>query len=274
MIPQIIHCVWLSGDTKPQIYADCIQSWHLTMPEFEIKEWSINNLPENVLNCPFVSGAMKAKKWAYATDYIRLWALHTYGGIYMDMDVMVFKSFTPFINHRFFSSIELDPRYLYNSISNKKRKEIIGLGIEAAVMGAEKEHPFIKDALDLYKHLKFINTPEFCFEHIMPRMLTRTAKSLYGFKLIPNYQILRDDMHLYPCDVFSSVYDWHTIGYDSFDEALVNLKSNPIRYSCHLCAHAWYEGTVNYHTFKWKIKHFIYVITLAKYWKKKRKVII
>ena len=36
MIPKIIHYVWLSGDEKPQVVKDCIESWRRNMPEFEI----------------------------------------------------------------------------------------------------------------------------------------------------------------------------------------------------------------------------------------------
>lgn len=266
MIPKTIHCVWLSGDEKPQIYQDCIKSWKEHMPDFEIQEWSMSNLPPEVLNQPFVSGAIKAKKWAYATDYIRLWALSNYGGIYIDMDVMVFKSFEPFLKHRFFSSIELNPKVLYNNLSST---EIIGIGIEAAIMGSEKNHPFLKDNLDNYQNLQFINTPEFCFNHIMPRMLTRTALRKYGFKHTPSLQVLKEDMWLYPCDVFSSVYNWDTLGVLDFDLAKPILEKCPIRHSLHLCAHAWYEGTQTTTSLKWKFKHMLYKLSLAKYWRKK-----
>ena len=89
MIPKIIHCVWLSGEDKPEVYKKCIDSWIDKMPDYEIKEWSLKNLPKEVLNHSFVASAIQAKKMAYATDFIRLWALYNYGGIYLDMDVMV-----------------------------------------------------------------------------------------------------------------------------------------------------------------------------------------
>ena len=75
MIPKIIHCVWLSGDDKPEIYKRCINSWIEVMPEYEIKEWSLKNLPDEVLNHSFVSSAIQAKKWAYVSDYIRAYAI-------------------------------------------------------------------------------------------------------------------------------------------------------------------------------------------------------
>lgn len=267
MVPKIIHCVWLSGDDKPAVYQNCIDSWKEKMPDYEIREWSLKNLPEEVLDHKFVKGALAARKWAYATDYIRLWALHTYGGIYLDMDVIVYKSFDPFLSHRFFSSIELFPHALYKSIN---KKEVIGLGIEAAVMGSEKGHPFMADVMDYYRDLEFVNNPAYHFQYIMPRVLTRVAIEKYGFLQVPNFQIIKEGIYLYPCDVFSSVYDWKIIQAKDINDAYEKLASNPVRYSCHICAHAWYEGRENTKSAIWKLKHFLYTVSLAKYWKRKK----
>lgn len=84
MIPKLIHCVWLSGDEKPSQYKMCIDSWKKTMPDYEIREWNMTNLPDEILNHQFVGQAIEARKWAYATDVIRLWLLKNYGGIYLD----------------------------------------------------------------------------------------------------------------------------------------------------------------------------------------------
>ena len=73
MIPKIIHCIWLSGDDKPVLYLNCLKSWQEKMPDYEIKEWSLDKFPNEVTEHPFVKGALESRKWAYATDYIRLW---------------------------------------------------------------------------------------------------------------------------------------------------------------------------------------------------------
>lgn len=238
MIPKIIHCVWLSGEVKPKIYSDCIQSWKAIMPDYEICEWTLANLPKVVLTHTFVASAIKAKKWAYATDFIRLWALHTYGGVYMDMDVMVYKPFDVFLKYRAFSCIELDPYFLYKTIH---KKEVIGLGIEAAVMASEKGHVWVKDVMNYYDGKEFINNPKYYTDFIMPRILTRVSKEKYGFKLVPMYQILEQDIHIFSCDVFSSIYNWDTIRTKEYSPSDLDLGESPIRYAYHLCAHSWYE---------------------------------
>lgn len=47
------------------------------MPDYEIREWNMTNLPDEILNHQFVNQAIEARKWAYATDVIRLWLLKT-----------------------------------------------------------------------------------------------------------------------------------------------------------------------------------------------------
>lgn len=239
MIPKTIHCVWLSGDTKPETYQKCLDSWHKVMPEYEIKEWSLNNLPKEVLNHSFVASAIQAKKWAYATDYIRLWALYNYGGIYMDLDVIVYKPFDVFLKYRAFSCLELNPYYLYKTLH---KKEIIGLGIEAAVLGCEKKHEWINDIMEYYRDKIFINDPKYYTDFIMPRILTRISKEKYGFKMVPTYQVLEQDIHIFSCDVFSSIYNWKTITTADYFPLETDLGESPTRYAFHICAHSWYEN--------------------------------
>ncbi len=254
MIPKLIHCVWLSGDCKPEMYKKCIASWEETMPDYDIKEWSLENLPKGVLNHSFVSSAIKARKWAYATDFIRLWALYNYGGIYMDMDVIVYKPFDVFLKHSAFSCIEFNPRNFYKNIKNGKIKDriIYGLNIEAAVIGSVKHHIWIKDMIDYYNNIDFIANKKYYQKILMPLIISRVSLK-YGFKYIPIYQVLDNDIHLYPPDVFSSCYDTSIMKCSS----VCDYRENQIRYSYHLCAHSWYEdlreNTILYHIKKFFI---------------------
>lgn len=50
--------------------------------------------------------AYEAKKWAFVTDYVRLWAMTKYGGIYMDTDVEVLRPLDFFLEHKAFSGFE------------------------------------------------------------------------------------------------------------------------------------------------------------------------
>lgn len=239
MIPKIIHCVWLSGEKKPDIYQKCLDSWHKIMPEYEIKEWSLNNLPKEILNHSFVSSAIQAKKWAYATDYIRLWALYNYGGIYMDLDVIVYKPFDIFLNHQAFSCIEFNPRNFFKYIKKGKIKNgvtIYGLNIEAAVLGAISHHIWIKDMIDYYDKLPFKADNLYYKKILMPLIISKISLK-YGLRYVPIYQVLENDVHIYPPDVFSSCYDTSILKCRTLDD----YNNDAIRYAYHLCAHSWYE---------------------------------
>ena len=97
MIPKIIHFCWLSDDEYPDLIKKCIASWKEKLPEFEIKHWDKKCLDE--LNSDWVNEAFSAKKYAFAADYIRLYAIYNYGGFYLDSDVEVIKDFTDLLNY-------------------------------------------------------------------------------------------------------------------------------------------------------------------------------
>lgn len=237
MIPSVIHCVWLSGEDKPQLIKNCIESWKKVMPDFEIKEWSMNDIINIKSN--FLHDAIKAKKWAFATDFLRVYLLYHYGGIYMDMDVYVYHSFTPFLNHKAFSGIEFWPN-LYSSSLKKKSKQIEGIGIDAAIIGAEKGNKWIGDILSYYDNIKFNPSPKEYMKIIMPNIIAKISMEKYGFKPYPIFQILNEDVYLYPPDVFSATYTNPISSINTTEEAYMRYGDyNKIRYSCHLCANSW-----------------------------------
>ena len=114
----------------------------------------------------YVQEAVKAKKWAFAADYIRMYALYKEGGIYLDSDVKVLKSFDPFLHHRFFSSMEYHPSQIERLGTmqhiDKEGKRIddtyiSGIQIQAAVMGAEPGSKFVGEVLEWYDRHRFIS---------------------------------------------------------------------------------------------------------------------
>lgn len=219
-IPKILHYCWLSGDPKPQFLQECLDSWTRHMPDYEIICWDMDRFDINSVQ--FVKDACAAKKWAYACDYIRLYALYTHGGIYMDLDVMVYKSFDPFLKHSAFSSIEFWPEHFYESL---KQGSTSGLGIEAAVLGAEAKHPWIKACMDIYGKLKFDPSSEIMSSLIMSGKMAEVSER-FGFRYEPVYQVLQNDVHLYPPDVFSK-----------------QCENNVVKYATHFCANSWRNAT-------------------------------
>ena len=100
MIPKIIHYCWLSDEPFPKKIRKCMETWKNTHPDYEIVRWSTKNFDINSI--PYVKEAFEARKWAFAADYIRMYALYTQGGIYLDSDVILLKRFDDFLNNSFF----------------------------------------------------------------------------------------------------------------------------------------------------------------------------
>jgi hypothetical protein len=233
-IPKVIHCVWLSGDKKPRLIQDCLDSWKRVMPDYEIREWGMADVEK--INSRFLHGAIAVRKWAFATDFLRVWILYHYGGIYMDLDVYVYQKFDKFLGHRAFSGIEFWAPESYKTL---KTKQIKGLGIDAAMLGAEVGHPWIKDILSFYDDKEFINDSKFFMNIVMPNVIADVSKK-YGFRYVPSFQMLNEGVHLYPNDVFSAVYDKSALGLNDKEDYYTLLGDmNTIRCSCHLCANSW-----------------------------------
>jgi len=115
-----------------------MQSWKEMLPDYKFIHWSFRNFDKS--SSKWVSEAFDNKKYAFAADYIRLYALYTYGGIYLDMDVEVLKPFDRFLSLNTMLCFE-----------NKNYESL-----EVAAFGAEKGSKWIKSCLDYYKDRSFV----------------------------------------------------------------------------------------------------------------------
>ncbi|MEI8195726.1 MAG: glycosyltransferase [Phycisphaerae bacterium] len=138
MIPKLIHYVWFGGKPYNPTIEKCIDSWQrvLVPAGYELKKWDESNCPWEL---PYVRQCHKFGRWALLSDYVRLYALKTCGGIYLDTDVEVFKPFDPLLGDSCFIGFEeTDPALAKRWIGN-------------AVMAAEAEgggHPFVEECLE------------------------------------------------------------------------------------------------------------------------------
>jgi mannosyltransferase OCH1-like enzyme len=136
-IPKIIHYCWLSNDPVPEKLQKCMSSWKDKLKGYEFVLWNFERFDIN--SSIWVKQAFELKQYAFAADYIRLYAVYNYGGIYLDMDIEVIKPFNDLLDCDIMLAVEDD---------NSE-------GIEAGCFGAEKGHPYIKKCLDYYKNRKF-----------------------------------------------------------------------------------------------------------------------
>ena len=135
-IPKKIHYCWLSGDPYPVQIRKCIDSWHEHMPDYEFKLWDMNSF--DVDSVPYVREAVEKRKWAFASDYIRLWALYTEGGIYLDSDILVTRSFDDLLVEEAFTAFESGGR------------------IAAWIFASQAHNPLFKELLNYYDDRSFL----------------------------------------------------------------------------------------------------------------------
>lgn len=136
MIPKIIHYCWLSNDPIPRNLQKYMDTWKEKLPDYEFILWNFNRFDIN--SSAWVKQAFEAKKYAFACDYIRLYAVYHYGGIYMDMDVEVIKSFNDLITNDYILGYEA------------------AKGIEAGIFGASPQSNWVQKCLDYYQNKSFI----------------------------------------------------------------------------------------------------------------------
>ena len=187
MIPKRIHFCWLSDDPFPVKIQRCINSWKEKLPDYEIVKWDLNRFPLEKSN--WVRQAFEAKKYAFAADYIRLYALATEGGIYLDSDVEVLKSFDGLLELPYFICKENSPQ-----------------GIEAATIGAEPGCEWIRKCLDYYKNKNFVNEKGELNNRVLPSIIKEVLTSNFILKEVDSpADIARDKKAVFmlPSDYFS-----------------------------------------------------------------------
>ena len=173
MIPKIIHYCWLSNDPMPEESISYIDSWHRLLPDYQFILWNRDNF--DIESVPWVKEAFEQKKYAFAADYIRLFAIYNYGGFYLDTDIELKKAFNSLLD-----------KHLVIGYENSRRN-----GVEAGCFGAEKKNLFIGNCLSYYKNRHFINNEGF--------LETRTLPSIMNSYITPEIK-----GHIFSYDFFTA----------------------------------------------------------------------
>lgn len=227
MIPKIIHYCWLSGDPYPESIQSCIDSWKRILPDYEIVLWDTKRF--DLSSSDWVRQAFEAKKYAFAADYIRMYALYNYGGIYLDSDVEVLKPFDDLLDLPYFIGQENTPS-----------------GIEAATIGSEKGWPVAKMMLDRYDRKCFKGKDGHLDLRSLPYMLRRCIEFNYQYNLIGNKsQFVFDSgvVNVFPVDYFSP---------KKWNNGEITVTSNT--YSIHHFAASWMSNSTKKRSKKVRLK--------------------
>lgn len=186
MIPKVIHYCWFGGNAIPDNLQQCIDSWQRIMPDYEIIRWDENNYDVN--KCEYIKEAYEEKKWAFVSDFARLDICYTYGGIYLDTDVEVIKSFDDLLTLDGFCGMEIGKQKLPNEAN---------VGLALGMRKGLEMGRILRDDY-LLRHFRMQDgtldlTP-------CPTIQTKTLIK-YGLKLNNNTQVI-NDFTVFPTEYF------------------------------------------------------------------------
>jgi mannosyltransferase OCH1-like enzyme len=182
-ISKVIHYCWFGGNPIPFGVEKCIDSWKKYCPHYKIVEWNEKNFDYKCNQ--YVYEAYQAKKWAFVSDYVRLYVLKEHGGIYMDTDVELLKNLDALLEHNAFSGFE-----------NKD-------SLQTAIMGSVKNNSWINMLLIYYEKRHFIKEDSSLDLTTNVSTITKLTKEVYDIELNNSMQITSDGTAFYPNEYFS-----------------------------------------------------------------------
>lgn len=172
-IPKVIHYCWFGKWKKSQNIEKCIQSWKKYCPDYEIKEWNETNF--DVDSTYYTRTFYQKRKWAFVSDYVRMYVLYHQWGVYFDTDIEVLKNIDPLLESEAFTGFQ----------------DVCTIG--ASIIGAKKQNPIIKDILNSYQTKK-IRT-------ILPNLMNKIFKKYTSIKYTWEIIYVKDFV-IYPKDYF------------------------------------------------------------------------
>lgn len=180
-IPKILHYCWFGKGEMSKVEKQCVERWKKFFEDYEIYYWNEENFDINMNQ--YVKQAYEMKRYAYVSDVARLKVLYEYGGIYLDVDCKVLKSFDSLLDCHAFTGFGGD---------NKE--------IAACTMAFEPHDAFIKACLDSYENECFINEDGTLKLWSINQRMTKLLES-YGFKQNGEKQIV-NNIIIYPMSYF------------------------------------------------------------------------
>lgn len=228
-IPKTIHLCWFSSEEFPEKIQQCINSWKCVLPDYRIRLWTKEDALS--IGSRFIEEALAQRKWAFAADVVRLYALYEEGGIYLDSDIFLKRRFEEFMTSPtvlFQEYHKTDAARIPKGLvaadgTNKCRGTTIpGIGIQAAFMLSAPHQPLIKELLGIYEQRRFVLPNGKLQQEPIAPSLYAMALEKYGYRYVDNHQ------RLLGADIYPSCF---VAGHKSED--------NPQAFAIHFVAHSW-----------------------------------
>lgn len=139
MLIKKIHYCWFGTRPIPEKEKLCIESWKRYFPDYELVLWNENSFDINSTN--FVRQAYSQNAYAFVSDYVRAYALYSFGGIYLDTDFEILNDEFKYI---------VENNYPLLGFETKSH-------IGTAMMAFPKGHKLMADFLEYYHNHDYID---------------------------------------------------------------------------------------------------------------------
>lgn len=163
-----IHLCWFSDDPYPVEIKVCLESCKRVLPDYEVKIWRMADA--RAIGMPYINEALDARRWAFASDAVRFYAVYTEGGVYMDSDVFIYRRFDDFLpddsGFVTFNERIVDSWTVY--------------GLQAAFFIGTKGNEFCREMVDYYASRHYIKADGTQDNSISPYTMKSVAEK-YGY---------------------------------------------------------------------------------------------
>ena len=140
MPPKIIHLCWFSKDPYPLEIKICLASWKRVLPDYTVRVWTYEDA--KAIGCKYIDQALSVRKWAFAADVVRFYAVYKEGGVYMDSDIYLRKRFDRFIP---------ESGLLHSMNGGKKEKPIMAFRLPS--LSVQREMISVRRSLNITRRV-------------------------------------------------------------------------------------------------------------------------
>jgi mannosyltransferase OCH1-like enzyme len=211
MIPKILHYVWVGGEL-PEKQRALTETWRRHNPDYRFVFWNRHNIDFSI---PAVARAFRQKRWATVSDITRLAVVLKHGGIYIDTDFDVRKSFDPLLNERCFFGFQAESHPTD--------------WVDNGFFGAIPNHWFIREA---YTRILAIRSLPFGLDRPTkygPKLITKLLRE-QGLSSYSESGVRVKDVFVHPVPAFYPV---------PWDEPVGSREIGPDTYAVHLWERSW-----------------------------------
>jgi len=216
LIPKVIHYCWFGRGEMNDTIKKCIASWEKNCPDYQIVRWDEDDF--DVTQNAYVREAYEQKKWAFVSDYVRLYALYNHGGIYLDTDVEILKPLDDLLN-------------LGSVVTGYQD----GYSIPAGIIMAVSQNEWIGKLLSYYDNRHFLREDGTLDMTTNSDIITAQSVNECGFHIGDSY-IALGDVHLLESVFFAPPFKIKKISDRSADCFLIDPEKT---YTVHYGTGTW-----------------------------------